>query len=79
VAKQRLERSHRCAPAIETKDELVQVGLEVVAGNAVVGALEPGLEVADHAVGARDDLANVLAVESAGTETLQLMVVAQPR
>jgi hypothetical protein len=74
-----LEGGHRCAPAIKAKDELIQIELKVVTGNAVVGALKPGLEVADHAVGARDDLANVLAEEPAGTATLQLMVVAQLR
>src|SRR3989442_7527565 len=41
-----LEGGHRGPPAVEAEGELVEVHLEVVVADAVVGAGEPSLEVA---------------------------------
>jgi hypothetical protein len=41
------------SPPVETKGELVQVGLEVLVTDAVVGAAKPGLEIAKDAVDVR--------------------------
>ena len=41
--------------AVEAKDELVEVGLQVLAPEAVVNAEGPAPEVFDHAVGLRQD------------------------
>src|SRR6266849_3577908 len=53
---QGLERGHRGAPAVEPKGELVQVGLEVIVTDAVMGAPQPGLEVAKDSVDVRQEL-----------------------
>jgi len=45
-AQEGLEGSHRSPPPIEAKRELVQVDLEVIVTDTVVGAAEPGLEIA---------------------------------
>jgi hypothetical protein len=37
-------------PAVDAEDELVEIGLEVRAAQAVVDAERPGLEVGEHAV-----------------------------
>ena len=52
-AEKGLEGRHRGAPPVETKGELVQVGLEVIVTDAVVGAAKPGLEVAKDSVDVR--------------------------
>ncbi len=44
-----------CAPAIEAEDELVEVGLEMGAAEAMVDAERPCLEVRDDAVHPRQD------------------------
>jgi len=54
-AQQGLEGRHRCAAPVEAEGELVQVGLEVVVADAVVGADQPTLEVPEHAMDARQD------------------------
>ena len=54
-AEQGLEGRRRGAPPVETKGELVQVGLEVIVTDAVVGAAKPGLEVAKDAVDVRQE------------------------
>ena len=46
-AEQGLEGRQRGAPPVETKGELVQVGLEVIVTDAVGGAATPGREVAN--------------------------------
>ena len=46
-AEQRLERGHRRAAAVEPERELVKVGLQVLVLNAVVGAAQPCLQVAE--------------------------------
>jgi len=38
------------------EDELVEIDLEVLVADAAVGAVHPGLEVADRAVRARQQL-----------------------
>ena len=52
-AEQGLEAGKGSAAAVVSEDELVEVDLEVFRGDAVVGALEPGLEVGERAVRAR--------------------------
>jgi hypothetical protein len=43
------------APPVEAERELVQVGLEMVVTDAVVGAAEPRLEVAEGPVDVREE------------------------
>ena len=52
---QGLERRHRLAPAIVTKDELVEVDGKLGTTDAMVGANQPLLEVANGPVGERHD------------------------
>lgn len=52
-AEQRLEAGERGAAAVVSEDELVKVDLEVFRRDPVVGALQPGLEVGERPVGAR--------------------------
>ena len=54
-AKQRLERGHGLLPPIVSKDELVQVDLQLRSAHAVIRPDQPLLEVPDGAVGQRDD------------------------
>jgi len=54
-SEQRLERGHRCASSVVTKYKLVEVHLQMLGGSTAVGALEPGLEVRDGAVGTQQD------------------------
>ena len=49
-AAQSLKCGHRLPPPVVTKDELVQVHLELLLAHAVVGSDQPLLEVADRAV-----------------------------
>src|SRR3546814_11200326 len=51
-----LEGRHRCAAPVEAEGELFEVGLEVIVPDAVVGAAEPGLEVAKDPVDMRQEL-----------------------
>ena len=50
-----LKGGHGLSPAIVTKDELIQVDGKLGAADAVVGADQPLLKVADGAVGQRHD------------------------
>src|SRR5260370_4687726 len=50
-AKESLEGGHGSLAAIVSKDELVEVGLELRAADPVMSADEPLLEVADGAIG----------------------------
>ncbi len=50
-----LEGSHRDLPAVVTKDELVEIDLELSATDSMVGTDQPLLQVAHSAVGQRDD------------------------
>src|SRR5215471_8338483 len=49
-AKESLEGRHRGPSPIEAEGELVEVGLEMVVADTVVGAAEPSLEVAKDAM-----------------------------
>ena len=53
---QRLEGGHRGAAAVVAEDELVEVDLQVLGRDAAMGAVHPGLEVGDRAVGAGQQL-----------------------
>jgi len=59
-AEQGLEGRHRGTPPVEAEGELVQVGLEVVVADAVVGAAQPRLEVSKDPMDARQDLSGPL-------------------
>lgn len=59
-AEQGLKGRHRGTPPVETKSELVQVGLEVIVTDAVVGAAKPGLEVAKDAMDVRQEFGRSL-------------------
>ena len=52
-AEEGLEGRHRGPAAGEAEGELVEVGLEVVVPDAVVGAAQPRLEIAKHPVDVR--------------------------
>ena len=52
---ERLECCHRGSPPVEPERELVEVALEVLVTDAMVGAPEPGLEVAEDAVHSGQD------------------------
>ncbi len=54
-AEERLEAGHGGPPPILPKDELIEVDLELAAADTVVGTDQPLLQVADGAVGKRDD------------------------
>ena len=54
-AEQRLKRGHRSLPAVVTKDELVQVDLQVSAADPMVSSDEPLLQVANRSVDAGQD------------------------
>ena len=54
-AEQGLERRHRRSPSIMAEHKLVEVHLQLRAADAVVRADQPLLEVANRAVGQRDD------------------------
>ena len=49
-AQESLESGHGLPPAVVSEDELVEVDLELTATNAVVGANQPLLQVADGSV-----------------------------
>src|SRR5215212_12201303 len=50
-AKERAEGGVSCAAPVEAEDELVEVGLEVFAAQAMIDAERPALEVGEDAVG----------------------------
>jgi hypothetical protein len=45
-----LERSHRLPPAIVAKDEFIEINLELIAAHAMIGSVQPLLQVANGAV-----------------------------
>src|SRR5712691_10891955 len=61
-AEERLEAGHRSTAPVEAVGELVEVGLEMAMANAVVGAAEPRLQIAEDAVDAGEDLDRALRV-----------------
>lgn len=54
-AEQGLKRGHRGLPPVVTKDELVQIDLQVTAADTMVGPDEPWLQVANRSVYVRQD------------------------
>ena len=56
-AKQGLEGRHRDPATVEAEGELVEVGLEVIVPDAVVGPAQPRLEIAKHPMDVRQELA----------------------
>src|SRR6266849_10259638 len=57
-----LEGGHRSTAPVEAVSELVEVGLEMAIADAVVGATEPRLQIAEDAVDAGEDLDRALRV-----------------
>src|SRR5437867_4828440 len=70
---QALKGGHRCPSPVEAELELADVGRDVLGTDAVVGPGEPGLEVREDAVDARQEVARV----SLASLNLGLVVVAQ--
>src|SRR5205814_9275634 len=66
----RLEAGERCAAAVAAKDELVEVDLQVLSRDAVVSALQPGLQVRERPVRAWQ---HPLAVGEAGALLVRLV------
>ena len=60
-AEEGLKRGHRLSPAIVAEHELIEVRLELGAADAVMGAHQPVLQVADNAIGERYNRAGALA------------------
>ena len=54
--KKRLKCCHRCPAAIEAKDVLVQVALQILRLDPMVSAEQPGLQIAEHAMDMRRPL-----------------------
>ena len=61
-AQQRLECSHWHAAAIEPKHEFIDVVRQVLRADAVVRALEPGLEVRESPVNTGKELGRILGI-----------------
>src|SRR5262245_36677915 len=59
-AEQGLEGCHRGPAAVEAEGELVEVGLEVIVPDAVVGPTQPRLEMAKHPMDVRQELASAV-------------------
>ena len=75
-AEQGLEAGQRGAAPVVAEDELVQVDRQVFGRDAVVGALQPGFQVRECAMGARQD---ELAVREAGALDVRLVFEAGRR
>ena len=65
-AEQRLERGHRRASAVEPENELVDVVRQVFRAHAVVGSRQPGLEVREGPVDAREQPGGLLRIADRG-------------
>jgi hypothetical protein len=65
-ARQRLKCGHWHAAAIEPKHEFIDVVRQVLRADAVVRALEPGLEVREGPVDAREELGRILGITHRG-------------
>src|SRR5712692_7060844 len=61
-AEKRLEGGHWSTAPIEAIGELVEVGLEMAMADAVMGASEPRLQIAEDAVDAGEDLDRALRI-----------------
>jgi hypothetical protein len=55
-AQESLERGHRGPAPVEPERELIQVALEVVVADAVMGSAEPGLEIPKDPMHSREEL-----------------------
>ena len=55
-AEQSREGRHGGPAAVEAEGELIEVGLEVIVPDAVVGTAEPRLEIAKHPMDVRQEL-----------------------
>src|SRR5487761_891539 len=77
-AEQGLEGSHWSAPAVEPENELIEVDLQLELGDSAVGAPQPGLQVADHAVDTGQHLSDVFTECQPGSLALGLVIVAEP-
>ena len=75
-AEQGLERRHWRSPSIMTEHKLVEVHLQLRAADAVVCADQPLLQVADRAVGQRDDRRDSTAQGRSDRLRLRDMVIA---
>ena len=71
-AEERLEGGHRSAASVVAEDELVEVGLQVLVADAAVGAVHPGLQVADRAVRLGEQVLAAL-VASRGAAVVELL------
>src|SRR5579859_3997983 len=76
-AEKGLEGGHRRPPAIPAEDELIEVDLQMLAGDAAVGAPEPGLQMAEGSMGTGQQLAGVAAGKQMGSLALGPVVVAE--
>src|SRR3954462_14964922 len=76
-AEQGLKGRHRGPASVKAEDVLVEVDLQVFPGHAAVRALQPALEVADHAVHTRQDLVEVGGGNTRGSLAARAVVVAQ--
>jgi hypothetical protein len=75
-AEERLKGSLGRASSVEPERELVQVDLQVLMTNAVVRPPQPGLEIAKHAMHARQQLGCPPGILAAGAGA---MPIAQAR
>ena len=75
---QGLEGGHRGASAVVAEDELVEVDLQVLGRDAAVGALQPGLQVGERSVGARQELLGVGAIAPLLARPVPIAGVGQP-
>jgi hypothetical protein len=76
-AEQGLEGGHGRPASVEAEDELVEVDLQMLGGDALVGALQPALEVADGSVNAGQDVVEVLDGDPAGALGAGVVLVAE--
>src|SRR5215472_18856695 len=75
--KQGLERGHGGTTAVEAEHELVEVSLEMLTVHAVVRAPEPGLEVAEGLMDAREDNQGALRVTAPALGAVPIAHAAQ--
>src|SRR6266851_1010389 len=59
-SQQGLEGGHRDTPPVEAEGELIQVSLEVIVADTMVGPTEPSLEISKDPMNARQDLPGAL-------------------
>jgi len=47
---ERLKSGHRCSPAVEAKDEIVKVDVQVLGIDSMISTIEPGFEITESPV-----------------------------